>query len=295
MASNRQSKRTPRRAPTGKRGNHSKSTHGKRNSTSRGYGILRMFNGISWRVLAIGGFLATALYVGFFYFVFVLPFSSRWQAIFGEIPLPQGYDVCGIDVSHYQGRIKWDEVRNASIGNSPIRFVFIKATEGENLMDQNFNENFFLSRENDFIRGAYHFYVPGVSPEKQADFFLRQVHLVPGDLPPVLDVEVNGKLTARELQRDVKTWLNIVERKYGVKPIIYTGYKFKMKYLNTPEFAEYPYWIAHYYVRQLEYQGKWAFWQHTDCGKVKGIQGFVDYNIFNGDLQTLLQLTIQER
>ena len=80
-----------------------------------------------------------------------------------------------------------------------------------------------------------------------------------------------------------------------MKPIIYTGYKFKLHYLNTPAFDEYPYWIAHYYVEKLEYRGKWNFWQHTDCGKVTGIKGNVDCNIFNGSFEDLMKLTIPEQ
>ena len=166
--------------------------------------------------------------------------------------------------------------------------------EGVKLMDDNFNENFYLSRQNDLIRGAYHFFVPGADARRQAEFYLHQVHLEPGDLIPVLDVEKTGNLTPQQLRRDVKTWLDIVERKYGVKPMLYTSYKFKLDYLGTPEFDAYPYWIAHYYVEELEYKGKWAFWQHTDCGKVSGIQGFVDCNIFNGTLADLMQFTLPE-
>jgi len=77
-----------------------------------------------------------------------------------------------------------------------------------------------------------------------------------------------------------------------VKPILYTGYSFKQKYLSSPEFDEYPYWIAHYYVSELEYKGPWRFWQYTDVGRVDGIRGNVDCNIFNGTLQELHALTI---
>ena len=208
---------------------------------------------------------------------------------------PEGFDVHGIDVSHYQENIDWERLRNASLNSSPVSFVFIKATEGTTLLDDNFNLNFYEAKQNDFIRGAYHFFLPDVDAQKQARFFLKQVHLEPGDLPPVLDVEKVGKLTETQLQKAVKTWLDIVEKEYSVKPIIYTGYKFKLHYLNTPAFDEYPYWIAHYYVEKLEYRGKWNFWQHTDCGKVTGIKGNVDCNIFNGSFEDLMKLTIPEQ
>ena len=200
----------------------------------------------------------------------------------------------GIDISHYQERINWEKLRNASIGDAPISFVFIKATEGSDWLDGYFNRNFANAKRNDLIRGAYHFFVPGVSPRKQADYYLSIAQLEPGDLPPVLDVEKIGNLTPAQLRRDVKIWLDTVEKEYQVKPIIYTGYKFKIDYLNTPEFDVYPYWIAHYYVDKLEYKGKWSFWQYTDRGRISGIKDFVDCNIFNGTVEELIQLTLPE-
>ena len=255
---------------------------------------MHLFRGLPSWTIWLGGLLITFAYVALFYHIFVEPFSFRWRAIYGEPTYPEGYEVRGIDISHYQDRINWEKLRNASIGDAPVSFVFIKATEGEKLFDDNFNKNFASAKRNDLVRGAYHFFVPGIDPRRQADFYLRIAQLEPGDLPPVLDIEKKGDLTPEQLRRDVKTWLDIVEKEYHVKPILYTGYKFKMSYLNTPEFEAYPYWIAHYYVNELEYKGKWTFWQHTDCGKVQGIKGFVDCNIFNGTMQELMELTLPE-
>ena len=244
--------------------------------------------------ISVGVILVAIAYIGLFYYFFVSPYSFRWKAIYGEPEYPEGYNVRGIDISHYQTSIKWEKLRNASLNNDPIRFIIIKATEGKDLFDDDFNDNFFQAKENDFIRGAYHFFVPGINAEEQAKFYLHQVHLIPGDLPPVLDIEKTGKLNKKQLQSDVKKWLDIVESKYGVKPILYTSYKFKKDYLDDPVFDEYPYWIAHYYINKLEYKGKWVMWQHTDCGKVDGIKGFVDCNIFNGTIQDLDAFTIKE-
>ena len=282
------------RPPSG--GGHSRSKKKRGKSTppkgGRGGFFFRRFP--SW-LLWLGGLLIIAAYIGFFYDFFVSPFSFRWRAIYGEPVYPDGYEIRGIDISHYQERVNWEKLRNASIGDSPVSFVFIKATEGEKLFDDNFNRNFANAKRNDIIRGAYHFFIPGISARKQAEFYLSIAQLEPGDLPPVLDIEKKGDLTPEQLRREAKTWLDIVEKEYGVKPILYTGYKFKVDYLNTPEFDAYPYWIAHYYVEKLAYKGKWTFWQHTDCGKVSGINGFVDCNIFNGSLQVLEALTLPEQ
>lgn len=260
----------------------------KRRKSKISHGRLR-----SWPVW-VGVVLAAVLYVGLFYNFFVGPFSFRWKAMYGEPIYPDGYNIRGIDISHYQASIDWEQVRNASLNNDPIRFVIIKATEGTNLMDDNFNENFYEAKQNDLIRGAYHFYIPNADAKKQAQFFLRQVHLEPGDLPPVLDVEKIGDQTPEQLKKSVKTWLDLVEAKYHVKPILYTGYRFKMDYLNDSIFRQYPYWIAHYYVEKLEYKDSWVMWQHTDCGRVPGIRGQVDCNIFNGTLQQLMDFTLKE-
>ena len=265
----------------------------KRNRGSRRKNARKPF----WRrvplwALITGLGLVVAVYLFLFYYFFVGPFSFRWKAIYGEPDYPQGFEVQGLDISHYQDRIDWERLRNADIHHQPIRFVFIKATEGVSIIDENFNENFYQARQNDILRGAYHFFAPDVDAVRQAQFFLKQVHLEAGDLPPVLDVEKSGNLSVRELQQRVRQWLIIVEKFYGVKPIIYTGYKFKLKYLSDPFFDDYPYWIAHYYVSELEYTGSWQFWQYTDVGHVDGIKGYVDCNIFNGTLQELHDLTI---
>lgn len=119
------------------------------------------------------------------------------------------------------------------------------------------------------------------------------MHLEDGDLPPVLDIEHKpAKQSVEDFQRDVLTWLHIVEDKYKVKPIIYTYYKFKQQYLSAPVFDDYPYWIAHYYVDKVEYKGAWKFWQHTDTGVLPGIKGNVDLNIYNGSYYDLMRLTI---
>lgn len=240
---------------------------------------------ISLSVIAI-------IYVYFFYRTFVGPYSFRWKALYGNVTYPAG-TVRGIDISHYQDNINWDKLRNAQIQGSPVSFVFVKATEGTNILDENFNQNFFNAKKNDMIRGAYHFYSTSSSAKAQAKYYCKMVQLDENDLPPILDVEKINNLTPKQLQKEVLTWMNIVEKHYGTTPILYTYYKFRKDYLNSPEFDRYPYWIAHYYVDSLEYKGDWKFWQHTDAGKVDGIKGNVDINLFNGTYEDLLDMTIK--
>ncbi|WP_249118830.1 glycoside hydrolase family 25 protein [Prevotella jejuni] len=241
------------------------------------------------------GLCLAAGYSFLFYFLFVAPTGFRWRAIYGDPDYPEGYTIYGIDVSRYQGTINWNRLRNAMIDRLPIRFIIIKSTEGDSHVDMKFRDNFYNAKESGFIRGAYHFWSNNSSARRQAYFFLAMVHLEPGDLPPVLDVEHKPKnISTEEFQQNILTWLHIVEDRYHVKPIIYTYYKFKDQYLSDSRFDDYPYWIAHYYVHQMEYQGNWKFWQHTDAGKLPGIKGYVDLNIYNGSFYDLQQLLIQE-
>ena len=222
-----------------------------------------------------------------------------FRAIFSEqISLPYmppvGYTVHGIDVSRYQGDIDWELLRNqAFIDGIPLSFVFVKATEGSDLTDPCFSKNFTGARRFGILRGAYHFYRISVSAKQQAEHFIKNVKLEPGDLPPVLDVEVKpGSVSAEDFRQGILEWMVRVEQHYGVRPILYTYHSFRQLYLNDSVFNLYPYWIAHYYVDSVRYQGSWAFWQHSDVGHLPGIKGNVDMNIFNGTYEELFKLTI---
>ena len=237
------------------------------------------------------------VFVSSFYWFFIRPYAYRWKPCYGlkgyGVCMPYGYKVHGIDISHYQGDINWKMLKQTRQGQFPVRFIFIKATEGGDFADDKFIANFDSARVHGFIRGAYHFYNPKTDADKQADFFINSVKLEPGDLPPVLDIEKKGR-DVKKLQDDLKIWLRKVESHYGVKPIIYASYKFKTKYLNDSVFDSYPYWIAHYYVDSVKYQGEWKFWQHTDVGTLPGIDENVDLNIFNGSFSELQELLLVE-
>lgn len=197
-----------------------------------------------------------------------------------------GYEVHGIDVSHYQGVIDWEMV-----ANQDIKFVFLKATEGESFVDSFFLQNWEAANHARIIRGAYHFYRPKVSATKQVNHFLNAADFHYGDLPPVLDVEVLDGVDKIQLLSGMLTWLYLVEVKTGMKPIIYTSFKFYHKYLDG-HFDEYPIWIARYTKRKPKMLSDktWLFWQYGNQGQLKGIDGEVDFNVFHGSYPELLEL-----
>lgn len=205
----------------------------------------------------------------------------------GPTPKMAGFEVHGIDISHYQGQIDWDQVLKQDID-----FVFIKATEGQSLRDSLFENNWKILATKNVKKGAYHFYRPAVDPKKQAINFLNFVDFKPGDLPPVLDLEVTDEQTDAQIVKDIQVWLNIVEKSVGVAPIIYTYQKFFKNKLEG-KFDQYPLWIARYNNNKkpnIKKNGDWDFWQYGNRGQMEGIHGDVDFNVFRGSKSDLEKL-----
>ncbi|QIL76598.1 glycoside hydrolase family 25 protein [Hymenobacter sp. HDW8] len=207
-----------------------------------------------------------------------------------KTPLLTGYTVHGIDVSSYQGRIDWQEV-----AEHQVRFAFIKATEGVTLRDSRFQRNWREARAVGIYRGAYHYFQPNYDGAQQADLFVRNVPIAAGDLPPVLDVEDPKFHDVAVMRRNVATWLRLIERHYGVRPILYTNYNFYKRHL-AGHFDKYPLWLAHYEVEKpLLPRERWIIWQHSDESHVPGIRGPVDFNVFQGNFAMLLAMRIPEK
>jgi lysozyme len=218
-------------------------------------------------------------------------FSSPSYPSFG-IDLPADYELHGIDVSRHQRNIDWDAVSNMRHKDVSLKFAFIKASEGRTVTDEYFKENWKGAKEAGLLRGAYHFYRPHLTAEEQARLFFKMVpKLEKGDFAPVLDIEMYGGGNRNVLKKNLKKWLVLVENHYGITPIIYTNYGFYKHMLKGPEFKKYPLWIAHYRTPDLNYKlSGWHFWQHSDRGRVNGIRGTVDFNVFNGDDDDLRRL-----
>lgn len=200
------------------------------------------------------------------------------------------FEVHGIDVSHYQAKINWDEV----VGED-VAFSFVKATEGKELQDSTYNYNWSEIKRVGMKRGAYHFFRPSISAEAQAKNFISLVDLNSGDLPPVLDVEVLDGISQKVMINRLKTWLNIVENHYNIRPIIYTNLNFYNKHI-AGNFKRYPVWVARYNYEapSLKCGTNWDFWQYGNRGQLAGIEGDVDFNVFRGTYEELSEMTIPE-
>lgn len=200
--------------------------------------------------------------------------------------------VFGFDVSEYQGKIAWEEIKTIE-DTFQLKFVFIRATAGNNKVDSRFKQNWKKAKEHGFVRGAYHYYRPNENSIEQATNFIKTVKLQKGDFPPVLDIENLPKTQSIDsLKVGLKRWLTKVENHYNVKPIIYSGESYYKDFL-AKEFKEYTFWIANYNFFVEDIKDHWAFWQFTEKGTVTGIQGPVDVNIYNGTPKMLNYMVLQ--
>ena len=235
-----------------------------------------------WVVFISSGIIL--VFVGMFIFQKIAGKKTRLITYpeFG-IGIPVNYSIHGIDVSRYQHKISWEEVKTMNVQGISIGFAFIKATEGIGKTDPQYRRNWKKARKNGIIRGAYHFFIASKDGRMQAENFIDKVRLEKGDMPPVLDVEQLMGTSSLLLKKEIKKWLDIVENHYKVKPIIYTNVDFYNRYLGS-EFDSYPLWVAHYYeTHKPRIKRGWMFWQHSDNGLVNGIASKVDFNVFNGD------------
>ena len=183
----------------------------------------------------------------------------------------------GIDVSHYQGRIDWEEVAT----DKKISFVYIKATEGANLVDEFYLRNLYGAKRVGIPVGSYHFFSPSVSALVQLENFRSTVDPRQQDLIPIVDVEKRGKVSLVQFQRNLKTFLDAVEHMFGVKPIIYTGVNFYAKYLEG-KFTGYKFMVARYADEfpGLSEDVPIVLWQYSSTSYVDGIRGHVDKSVF---------------
>ena len=221
--------------------------------------------------------------VSVFLTVFILAkqkkiFINRWF-------VNEENSVIGVDVSSYQTDIDMNELKKQD-----IEFIYIKASEGSSLQDSRFTQNWENAEKAGLLSGAYHFFSYDSKGETQAQNFISIVGSdLKGHLIPVVDVEYYDDKEANPPQkedvvRELKVFLDLIEKEYGVKPMIYTRADIYKKYLKG-DFDEYKKWISSLYTPiSWNYKDEWYIWQYLNRGELKGYTGgekYIDLNILN--------------
>ena len=195
---------------------------------------------------------------------------------------PSTYTVHGIDVSHHQGDIEWERVA----ADGRIQFAWMKATQGAGHTDRRSARNWEGAQTAGIKVGAYHYYSMCRDGAEQAAHFIDTVPKVPGMLPPAVDVEEDercNRRVPRNLKAELGAYLSAVEDHYGQRPILYVTSWYLGEHLGQPD-ADL--WLAAY-TRHPRPGFTFTFWQYTSRGRVPGITGPVDLDVFAGSASEL--------
>lgn len=218
---------------------------------------------------------------GWFVLVTLLLGAASWWAWHEYMSTPPYVDpdrfpIRGIDLSAHNGYANL----NAAAADG-YEFVFLKASEGVDFRDENFVLNYQKARHAGMKTGAYHFFRFDRDGIEQANNLLKVVANRPLDLGLVIDVEESGN--AKDVPIDsIRTRLQMMVEYLNMKGHRVTFYSNRQgweKYL-LPDFAGAPLWICSF--TDNSNQDDWTFWQFNHRGKVSGVRGDVDINVFNG-------------
>ena len=195
------------------------------------------------------------------------------------IPPSGGRQYRGIDISEFQGEIDFEEVRR-----SGIEAVYIRAGAGE-YTDEYFAENYERARAAGLKIGFYH-YVTARSVEegrRQARFFASLAAGREPDMRLAMDFEYFGSLSVSQINAISEAYLDELTALMKREAVIYSDLSNARNIFSRALAEKYPLWAAQYGADEPSANGKWREWvgfQYTDEGRVGGIYGNVDRNIF---------------
>ena len=216
--------------------------------------------------------------------------GSYWYYMTYE-PSRMRFPVQGIDVSHHQGAIDWQQA-----AGDGVDFAYIKATEGGDFTDPSFAENWQGARAAGIPVGAYHFYSFCRDPKEQAAHFVATVPREAGTLPPAVDVEFEGNCDEEPGRDDfvigMLAFLEVVDAHFGAKTVIYAS-RDSYKKLVGGRFLDRPFWFRSVVSAPVLNERMWTFWQYHDRGSRAGIDGNVDLDAFAGTEEEFRELLLK--
>lgn len=157
-----------------------------------------------------------------------------------------------------------------------VKFVYIRATEGASIRDSYYKANVDSSRKAGILVGSYHVYSSKTTAYQQFANFKAVAVKKKQDLVPVLDIE--GHHSGRLNMKRVDKLLELMEREYGAKPMIYTSEKVYTEHFAIKKYNRYHIFAAKYEGRPVI---RYTLWQHSKTGRIPGISGDVDLDKFH--------------
>lgn len=195
------------------------------------------------------------------------------------IPPSGGRQYRGIDISEFQGEIDFEEVRR-----SGIEAVYIRVGAGE-YTDEYFAENYERAKAAGLKIGFYHYVTARSVDEgrRQARFFASLVAGREPDMRLAMDFEYFGSLSVSQINAISEAYLDELTALTRREAVIYSDLSNARNIFSRALAEKYPLWAAQYGADEPSANGKWREWvgfQYTDEGRVGGIYGNVDRNIF---------------
>ena len=191
----------------------------------------------------------------------------------------------GIDVSRHQGYIDWQQVKNAGIA-----FAIIRCGYGGNITSQDDSQWEYNASSCESLGIPYGVYLYSyaentseIDGEVQHTLRLLQGHKP--TLPVYIDIEENIQFAlGGSVLSTLATRFCSQIKNAGYKSGLYTSRSHWNTYFGT--FAAQPayfHWVAEY-NSACNYSGRYEAWQYTSTGRVNGITGNVDRDIWYGRL-----------
>ncbi len=191
-------------------------------------------------------------------------------------PDPAKYPVRGIGVSQQNGEIDWQRVKRRGVD-----FAYIRATEGAGGVDQRLARNWRGARENDIVPGAIHIFSAASSGEAQALNFIQHVPAEKNTLPPAIGLGFTRavpEMTPDQFWRELNSIRDILRNRYGADPVLCTAEQFAGVAPGDRDIERL--WVREPISRPAGWAREWLFWQYSNRGRVPGVNGRVDLNVF---------------
>lgn len=197
-----------------------------------------------------------------------------------------GKTKAGIDVSKWNGEIDWDKAKNAGVEFAIVRAGYRGSVTGSLVQDIYFDANMKGAAVSGVPVGVYFFTqaTNEVEAVEEASAVLQLVREYKLEYPIFIDTEGAGG-NGRADGLDVETRTLVCEafcrtiKNAGYEAGVYGSRNWYNNRLYADKLDNYFIWLAEYRSIPL-YQGYYQMWQYTSKGKVDGIEGNVDLDIY---------------
>ena len=193
----------------------------------------------------------------------------------------------GIDVSRYQGDVDWEKVKEAGVEFAMIRVGFRGYGQSGKLMEDVKAKQNYENATAAGIKVGVYFFAQAISVEEAREEAAYVLELIDGwqlDMPVAYDWECLAA-DYRTVDTDPQTVTDCAKafcealEQAGYDTMIYFNPSQSRDMMYLEELVDYGFWLA-MYSDQMTYEYKVDMWQYTKEGRVPGIQGNVDINLF---------------